>query len=83
MADVNDLFVRCANLFDATIAQLQCYGIEGLNFGLSLDLVEWITVGRVANAETIDGKCTVTSCKCSIDIAIVIVVIVQIPVSAT
>lgn len=80
---MDDLLVRCADFFDATIAQLECDSIEGLNFGLSLDLVERIAMGRVTNAETIDGKCTVTCCKRSIDIAVVVVVIVQIPVPAT
>jgi hypothetical protein len=82
VADVDHFVVRFADFWDAAIANLGSNGVQSLNFGLGLDLVEWVAVGRVANSKTIDGKRTVSGCECSVDIAVVVVVVAYIPIPA-
>lgn len=78
---MNNFLVRLADLRNFTIAKLRSHSIQGLNFGLRLNLVEGVTVSRVANAKAVDRECAVASSEGGVDVAVVIVVVVQIPVA--
>jgi hypothetical protein len=82
VADVDHFVVRFADFWDAAIANLGSNGVQSLDFGLGLNFIEWVAVGRVANSKTINCKRTVSGCECSIDIAVVVVVVAYIPIPA-
>lgn len=75
VADVDDSVIGLADLWNSAVAKFRGYCVESLYFGLRLDLVEGIAMGRIADAQAIDSQCTVSSFKCSVDITVVVVVV--------
>jgi hypothetical protein len=82
MADVNNLLVGVADLWNLTVANLLRHLVEGLNFSLSLNLVERVAMGRVSNAKAVDGQCAVAGCERRVYVAVVVIVVAQIPVTS-
>jgi hypothetical protein len=82
VANVDDFGVRRADFWNTAVAELGSHSVEGLNFGLSLNLVERVAVGRVANTETVNSERAVASRKSIVDVAVVVVVVAQIPIAA-
>ena len=82
MANVHNLVGLGADTRQRAVSQRSRQLGQGRNFKRCLDLISWISVGRVANTETIVRESTVPCGESCIDVAIVEVVVVQVPVSS-
>lgn len=78
---MNDLVIGTVDLIDIAIAQFRGNGVESFDLGLGLNLIEWVTMGRVSDPKAVNGECAVTIFKGIIDITILVVTVFQIPVS--
>ncbi len=78
---MNYLLVGASDLCNRASADLFGDLVEGLNLGIGLDLVEWVTVGRVADTIAINGECAIASIDGYVDIGVVVVFVGQVPVS--
>jgi hypothetical protein len=78
---MDDLLVCATDFRNRAVAKFGRNSVQGLDLGLSLDLVEWVSVRRVADSKSIDGECAVPRGERGVHVAVVVVVVGEIPVS--
>lgn len=78
---MDNLVVGFVDLIDHTSAQLGGDSVQSLDLELSLDLVDGVAVGRVADAESVDSERTVAMLEGYIRVAVRVVVVRDVPVT--
>lgn len=80
VTDVHDGVIGRVDTREVAIAELGCQGVQGGNFEIGLDLVEWVAMLGLADTQAIVAQGHETSIQGGIDVGIVEVVVGKIPV---